>query len=181
MDLKEFRDTLLRLDRPGEVLRLADTYLRQFEDMGDKFVLPKQYELIKPVLETYYHDLAGWVKFVRGVRDRLPVSGRKYHPEVQELYRTLEIRLMQQTRRERLDKAVAMAVRRKMIESTYDEKMRYARRCTQAWKVRRDNMLTVASKQTSKGRLSVEEREELLAEFWAGIDAEIDNGELPKP
>ena len=29
MDLREFRDTLLRLERPGEVLLLADKYLAQ--------------------------------------------------------------------------------------------------------------------------------------------------------
>lgn len=181
MDLKEFRATVLRLDRPEEVLRLADEYLQDMERKGDRFILPKDHIIVKPVLEYYHGDLKGWVKFVKSVRDRLPVDGRKFHEGVHDIYRTVLIRLTQVERRARLDAAVTMAVKKKLIENTYDEKMRYSRRCTQAWKLRKDNLLTQHAKQTKKGVLSVEEREELLVDFWNNIAAEIDNGELPKP
>jgi len=181
MDLREFRDTLLRLDRPEEVLQLADTYLTHMAELGDEFILPKKYEIVKPVLEYYSDDLEGWVKFVRGVRDRLPMSGRQYHPGVNALLRKLEIRLTQQKRRDRLDSAVTMAVRKSIIESNYDAKVRYAKRCTQAWKMRRDTMLKNAAMSAKTNRLSVAERELLLSEFWQNIEAEIQNGELPKP
>lgn len=181
MDLREFRETLLRLDRPEEVLLLADRYLTQLEAMGDSFVLPREHVLVKPALEFYAGDLAGWVKFVKGVRDRLPVSGRQYHKGMNELYRKLEIRLTQQERRERLTRAVDMALRKGMVENNYDAKMVYARRCTKAWQTRRDNMLALAAKQTQTGRLSAAEGAELRDEFWQRIDEEIANGELPKP
>lgn len=181
MDLREFRATVLRLDRPEDVLRLADNYLRQFEELGDHFILPREHKMILPVLETYVNDLPGWVKFVKGVRDRLPIDGRKFHGGMQELYRTLEVRLTQQQRRERLDAAVAMALKKRLITDDYDSKVRYARRCTQAWKLRRDNMLKVAAAQAKSGRLNAVEREDMLAEFWQGIEQEIQNGELPKP
>lgn len=42
-------------------------------------------------------------------------------------------------------------------------------------------MLKVASKQSKTGRVSESERERLSKEFWAHVDAEIQNGELPKP
>jgi hypothetical protein len=47
------------------------------------------------------------------------------------------------------------------------------------WKVRRDNLLKAHV--PKKGRISMEEREELLNAFWAEIMAEIANGEVPKP
>lgn len=179
MDLKEFRSTLLRLDRPEDVLRLADKYLTQQQEMGDNFVLPREHVMVKPVLDYYAGDLAGWVKFVKGVRDRLPVDGRTYHAGVHDLYRLLNIRLVQQQRRERLDAAVAVAVKKKFVRDSYEDKQRYARRCTQTWKLRRDNMLKAHV--PDRGRISVAEREELLEDFWKQIEAEIANGEVPKP
>lgn len=181
MDLREFRDTLLRLDHPEQVLELADKYLSMFEEMGSNFVLPREHILVKPALDYYVGDLAGWVKFVKGVRDRLPMDGRQYHSGVQEFFRKLEVRLTQQERRERLDAALTKAISKRIIPDDYDSKVRYARRCTQSWKLRRDNMLKSASASTKTGRLSVAERETLLAEFWSNVDAEIANGELPKP
>lgn len=150
------------------------------DGMGDDFILPKKPEVIKPALEFYSGDLEGWVKFVKGVRDRLPKHGRVFHPEVNELYRRIEIRLTQQERRERLDRAVNMALRKRIISDAVEEKKRYANRCTQAWKLRRDHMLKTASQQCATGKVSVEEREGLLKEFWLHIDEEIANGELPK-
>jgi hypothetical protein len=179
MDLKEFRATVLRLDRPEDVLKLADSYLTRMQEMGDKFILPREHVLVKPALEYYAGDLAGWVKFVKSVRDRLPKDGRTFHQGIQELYRTLEIRLTQQERRERLDAAVAVAVKKRLIDDDYDSKMRYARRCTQVWKIRRDNLLKAHI--PKKGRISLEERDELLTKFWEDIMAEIRNGEVPKP
>lgn len=39
--LKELRDQLLELDRPDEVLKLADKYLERLREDGDMFVLPR--------------------------------------------------------------------------------------------------------------------------------------------
>lgn len=181
MDLRELRDTLLRIDHPEKLLLLADKYLTQVEELGDDFILPKDHVIIKPILEYYSGDLPGWLKFVKGVRDRLPMAGRKFHEGVNDLYRTLEVRLTQQERRERLDRAVATAVAKKLISNDTTEKIRYARRCTQSWKMRRENLLKVTASQTGNNRLSVAERETLLHEFWQQIDEEIYNGELPKP
>jgi len=178
MDLKEFRATLLRLDHPEQILQLADTYLTQQQTMGSSFILPKEHEIVKPVLDYYTGDLAGWVKFVKGVRDRLPVDGRKFHAGVHEFYRKLEIRHVQMERRSRLDAALEVSLRKKLIPNTYEDKMRYTRRCTQVWKQRKDNLLKLHTPKT--GRITVEEREELLDEFWKMIDTEIQNGEVPK-
>jgi hypothetical protein len=183
MDLREFRDTLLRLERPEEVLRLADKYLDSMQAMQGDFILPKQHEIVKPALEYYAGDLKGWLKFVKGVRDRLPKQGRSFHPGVNEIFRRIEIRATQQDRRVRLSNAVQMAIRRKLLPSNAsdEDKRKYAAKCTQEWLMRKRILLTGTAKQTKTGRVSVAEREVLLKEFWAQIDAEIENGEVPKP
>lgn len=181
MSLKVFRDMLLDAVNPEDLLRLADEYLQDMERKGEHFILPREHAVVKPVLEHYAGDLAGWVKFVKSVRDRLPVDGRVYHAGVQPFYRTLVVRLTQVQRRERLDAAVDLAVRKGLISDEYEAKMRYARRCTQVWKQRRDQLLKSHSDSTGKGRLSIEEREELLTEFWGQIAEELKNGEIPKP
>ena len=181
MDLREFRETVLRLDHPETLLILADKYLTDMEAKGDSFILPKEHVAVKPVLEFYAGDLEGWVKFVAGIRDRLPVSGRKFHPEVHMLYRTLEIRLTQQQRRERLSRAVEVAVKKRLIPNDYEEKMRYARRCTKEWQLRKTRLLDALRAGSKQNRVSVAERDSVLRDFWLNIDAEIENGELPKP
>ena len=181
MSLKEFRGTLLRLDHPESVLTIADKYLSQMEEMGAHFVLPKEHQVVKPALEFYAGDLAGWVRFVKSVRDRLPKAGRGFHVEVNELYRKLSTRLKQQERRERLTRAVDTALRKQLIDDDYETKMRYARRCTKSWELRKENLLANGAKTAKGGRLSVEDRRVMLDEFWRNVDAEIQNGELPKP
>ena len=181
MDLKELRDTLLRVDHPEKILSLADTYMKHMQEAGTEFRLPKEHIVVKVLLEYYAEDLGGWVKFVRGVRDRLPMVGRSYHPGVNKVYRTLETRYVQVVRRKRIDAAVAQAVKKRLIEDDYASKVAYSNKCVQAWKLRRDNMLKMAANQTKSGRLSVEEREGMLEEFWLHVDEETRNGELPKP
>ena len=180
MDLREFRATVLRLDKPEEVLRLADKYLAQMEEMGDSFVLPREHVLVKPVLEYYAGDQSGWLKFLDSIRQRLPKNRRKFHEGVQELFRTVEVRVVQAERRARIDAAVTMAVRKKLIPADYDSKMQYGRKCTQTWQLRRTDTLAKAAKAQGR-KLTVEERELILSEFWREIDAEIVRGELPKP
>lgn len=178
--LPQFRDSLLRQGHPDKIVRLADQYLRRLEEMGKDFILPKEHAVVRPLLEYYAGDLAGWVKFIRGIRDALPPRS-KQQQGIHTFYRTILIRLTQQERRVRLDSAVAAAVRKKIIPNDYDTKVRYARKCTQYWMRRRMALLEAHRRETGTGRLSLEEREGLLTEFWSNVDAEIQQGELPKP
>lgn len=178
--LQEVRDALLDADDPAGALRQADHLLDAYAKQREKYVLPREQVFFQAILDYYVDDLAGWVKFVTNVRDRLPERGDARR-DVQALLRTLDVRLTQQVRRERISRAVAMAIRKAMVKDVYDDKIRYGRRCVQSWKLRRETLLKSLRDRTATGRVSVEEREEALAEFWQGIDEEIDRGELPKP
>lgn len=178
--LKELRDTLTQIAHPDRVLKLADRYLQDFEERKDEFILPKEHALVKPILEYYVGDLDGWKKFIRIVRDRLPPSSQERH-DVQELYKLICVRVIQRRNRVLLEAATDVAIRKNLIPSSWDTKQRYAKRCIQAWKIRKDNMLRAVRQQSPKGRVSADHREQLLREYWDQVAAEIENGEVPKP
>ena len=177
--LRETRDALLEMESPAKVLRLADKYLQAMQEMGSDFVLPLQHVFIKPILEFYAGDLVGWRKFVRGVRDLLPRRSAA-QLDVQDFYRTIDLRMVQQERRERLNAAVDTAVRLKKIPADYQSKVRYAKRCTQHWLKRKVAVMAEARSRISSGRVSREECDSILTNFWAEIDDEISRGELPE-
>lgn len=180
MPLQQFFNQLLTIERPDKLLRLADKYLQQLAEMGDSFILPKEHAFVRTPLEFFAGDLAGWLRFVKQVRDSVVPKSQAYEG-LQALYRVLDIRYTQQQRRERLSAAVDEAVARGLIADIPDAKHQYARRCTQEWKLQRDALLDDARRKTKSGRVSVAEREMLLASFWAEIDEGITKGELPNP
>lgn len=178
--LKELRQTLLTISHPERVLRMADHYLAEFEKLGDSFVLPAEYKIVKPVLEYYANDIGGWVKFLKGTRDRLPRGSDEYH-EVHELYKVVNVRAIQRRTRALIDAATDVACRKGLLDNTWDAKQRYAKRCIQAWKMRKDNMLDAIRRVSPTGRVSQDHRERELAAFWQLVEQEVNNGEVPKP
>lgn len=178
--LRQTRDELLTVGSPDKVLLLADKYLQQMEELGDDFRLPGDHAFLRPILEHYYEDLEGWVKFIKGVRDRLPPRSEE-SGAVSAVYRTVSIRLVQRERRVRIDKAVTKAIEKQMIEPKYVVKVAYGNKCVQKWKIRRDQFLKGHRRESKTGRLSQDVQEKLLQEFWNMIDMEIENGEVPKP
>lgn len=177
--LASLREDLLDMPDPAPVLRIADSYLTSMDRLGDSFVLPAEHHLVKPILEYYAGDLPGWVKYVRGVRDRMPLGTGKNN--VHEFFRTIVTRQVQRERRERVNSAVEKALRLGLIEDTPDVKARYARRCDARWKLRRLGLLDALRRKTAKGRVSEAERAEALDAFWNEVDHEISRGELPEP
>lgn len=178
--LKELRDTLLSISHPERLLKLADEYLSRFEEMGDSFILPAEHAIVKPVLEFYKGDLDGWVKFVKGTRDKLNKQSDEFRA-IQDFYKVLNVRAIQRRTRAVIDVATEVALKKGLIEDNWMAKQHYARRCVQAWKLRKDFMQDEVRRTAPKGRISVDHREALLKDFWAMIAEEVNNGEVPKP
>ena len=180
MSLKEVRQTLLTVSNPERILRYAGDLMEMRRKQGDEFKLTAADAWLKPLLEFYTEDLEGWMNFIRGVRDRLEPKSDEF-TAVHEFYKVVNVRFIQRRTRAILDVAVDVAVRKCMIAPDYMTKQRYAKRCIQAWKARKDNMLDVVRKSSKTGRISVSHREELLRDFWETVSAEVNNGEVPKP
>lgn len=178
--LAKLKSELVEFENPATILRLADNYLQQVAELGDSFVLPKQYTVIHPILEYYAGDLAGWVDYVKRIRDAFGPRSQA-RTDLHALYRTLSIRHVQQIRRERLNAAIAKAIALHLIPDDPEAKRRYEKRCVVEWGMRRDALLNEHRGRTHTGRLSTDEREEILARFWQVIDTEVNNGEVPEP
>jgi hypothetical protein len=178
--LAELREHLLFRPDVADVLRIADNYLINIARMGSSFYLPLEHAEVKPILDYYAGDLKGWVKYIHGIRNMIGKQDARW-PSMQELYRTVEIRLTQRDRRVRINAAIDCAVAKGLIESTTDSKRRYEKRCVQEWIKRRTLLLTTHMKSNPKGRLDEVSRAELLDEFWERIDQEIAEGKVPPP
>jgi len=178
--LAELREHLLYLPDIADKLKVADSYLVLHARMGSGFILPAQHAVVKPILDYYAGDLTGWVKYVKGIRDRIGRSDERW-ADLQELYRMLEIRNTQRIRRERLNSALAVALSRKLIADNKSAKAAYERRCTLEWMRLRTLTLDAARKGSPSKRLTEDERSKLLDEFWEGVDQQLAAGEIPKP
>lgn len=178
MSLQTTTDKLLDDPAIAEKLRLADMYIRQYNESPKTFVLPRQYVEIKDVIEAFALDLTKFVRYVRACRDSVAPHSPQ-HRDLHDLFRTLNVRCVQQQRRDRLDQAWAW-YERKNPTASYDQKVRWRRKLEQQWGKRRLAVLAEARRNTENRRLSLAEMDEILAKFWAEIQQEITEGKLPE-
>lgn len=179
--LGEATDFLLRCNTPADWIELADGYMQQYNKNPDRFILPREHVVLLPLIEAYALDFTRWIRFVRSLRDELfEVEGRNgaRYRAVHAAFRTLEVRYVQQERRERIRQAVAW------LESEYpalttDQKKLWVKRLEQLWMKQRRAWLTGHRKQRGT-RLTLDEQRQVLDEFWADVDDNIKQGNLPK-
>jgi hypothetical protein len=179
MSLQDVTSELLHDPKAADKLKLADDYMLQQKRFGRRFILPKEHSILSPIIERYSKNLDKFVAYVKQVRDAAPARGAGYIA-LHELYRTLEVRLVQQQRRERANRALAwLAKHYPRLDA--DQRQRWMRKVEQKWGQRRMAVMEAARRKTHRDRLSTEEREELLKDFWEEIDNEIRTGDLPNP
>lgn len=179
MSLPELTDHLISDPQAADKLRLADSYILQLQRMGRNFVLPAEHTILEPIIERYGKNLPKFVDYVKSLRDSVPARTNS-HIALHELYRMLEVRIVQQQRRDRARRALAW-LEKEQPRLTSEQKTRWVRKLEQEWGKERMEYLEAHRKKTGTGRLSSEERQELLDEFWQEKDAEIAKGGLSYP
>jgi len=160
-------------------LMVADRYIQQYEADPDNFVLPKQFAVLAPLINSYTGNLAGFLKYIAGIRDSLREAGYNDAAlEVQDVHRKLTSRQAQQTRRERGNRAIAAA---KLLygDAPFARRMEWMARLEKVWAERRAKFLN--AHRAGRKRLPEPEKIDALAEFWDLIDNEIANGERIPP
>lgn len=177
-DLGILTDELLSNHNAVKWLRLADSYIQMYNRSPSDFVLPRSHLKVKPLIEVYSDDLAGFVRYILGVRDSFPPASIAYS-ELHKLYRTISTRALQQERRHRLTTAVEQALKTRGKPASAETKQAWARKMEQEWGRRRMQRMAEARAGTSANRLTVDERSQVLEDFWAEVDGEIARGELP--
>jgi hypothetical protein len=176
MNLSEATQFIFYSGDPAQWLRLADTYIQQYNAMPRLFILPREHAQLKPVIETYARDDSGLTAYVLGFRDDLQDGEQKI--AVNALYRKINVRYVQRVRRERLARAIDMA-EKKFGTLDYETRLRYSKKLEQAWGKRRLNWLADVRKKIGRRNIPLEEMNDALAVFWKDIDDEIERGEVP--
>jgi hypothetical protein len=179
MSLPELTDHLVSDPQVADRLRLADSYMLQLQRVGRNFVLPNEHSILQPIIDRYSKSFPKFVAYVKSLRDTVPPRSANYIA-LHELYRMLEVRLVQQQRRERGRKALAW-LEKNHPKLSYEQKQKWFRKLEQQWSKERMSALDGARRKTVRGRVSTDEREELLAEFWAEVDERVAKGDLPSP
>ena len=176
--LKECTNTLLRNpDKVKEWLSLADKYMQTFAQNKEMFLLPKAHEFLKPLIEAYALDPEGFVQFLVELRNCYDRRSAQF-VEVQAIYRRVNGRYVQQSRRERIGRAVAKA-EELHGEIPFTLRMQWMANLEHEWAQRRLAFLEQQRQRLKLERLSTEMRTEYLLEFWDMIDTEIYEGNIP--
>lgn len=177
--LPECNNTLLRNpDKLHDWLSIADKYMQAYAESPKTFLLPRAHEFLKPIIETYALDLEGFTYYLVGLRDSFDRYSTAYK-DIQAIYRRVNGRLIQQQRRERVNRAVAKA-EELYGEIPFTQRMQWMAELEHEWAKRRLEFLEANRRRYENDRLPTEDRAELLAEFWENIDHEIYEGKIPK-
>ena len=171
--------TLLRNpDKVKEWLTIVDKHMTSYADNPEVFLLPKAHEFLKPLIEAYAHNLEGFTQYLLELRDNFDRRSLQF-VEVQAIYRRLNGRFVQQSRRDRMARAIIKADTL-FGEIAYTKRMQWMAELEHVWAQRRLAFLEQQRKRLKQDRLSTELRTEMLLEFWDIIDTEIYEGNIPQ-
>ena len=151
--------------------------MTSYEDNPEVFLLPKAHEFLKPLIEAYSNNLEGFTQYVLEIRDSFDRRSLQF-VKVQAIYRRLNGRYVQQSRRERMARAIIKA-EALYGEIPYTKRMQWMAEQEHIWAQRRLAFLEQQRKRLKQDRLSTDLRTEMLLEFWDIIDTEIYEGNLP--
>ena len=180
MDLRETTTYLLRLPDIGAWLKLADNYISTYNRMPQRFVLPVEHALLKPIIEAFAKDGAAFTTYIHALRDA--ADGAAYD-ELHALYRTVMVRVMQTVRRTRLRKATLLLL--PQLEPllgrdiAYDDQQRVAKFLEQCWGAMRIAAMSEGRTNQKAKHLNTNDRSVLLENFWKNLDQQLDQGEVP--
>ena len=178
-DVQVTTDALLRNpDKAAELLRLADKYAQAYADEPKTFLLASAHEFLRPIIERYANDLEGFTQYIEIIRDAFDRRSAQWLA-IQRVYRRINGRHVQQLRRGRSNRAVEKAI--ELFGSVeFQTRLQWVANLENDWAKRRLVFLEAQRYKFKSGRISVEDRVELLAEFWNDIDTEIHEGRLKK-
>ena len=178
-ELQATIDIFLRSpDKAAEWLTLADKYAQAYLEDPKIFLLPTAHGFLKPIIERYANDLEGLAQYVETVLDAFDRRSAQWLA-IQRVYRRINGRHVQQLRRSRSNRAVEKAI--ELFGSVdYQTRLQWVANLENDWAKRRLVFLDAQRDKFTGGRISVEDRVELLAEFWNDIDTEIYEGRLKK-
>lgn len=172
------RERLLKdPDKICERLNVVDKHMQSYDQAHQVVLLPAGHEFLQPLATTFVRDLGGFASFILDLRNCFDRRSRHF-VDLQKLYRRVNGRHVQQSRRERMARAMEKA------ESMYGpvpypKRIQWMTDVEHGWAQRRIAFLAAIRKKSGDKHLPTEDRAEALLEFWDIIDTEIYEGSLP--
>ena len=160
-------------------INITDKHMQTFVKDPEAFLLPKAHSFLRPLIERYAKHTEGFAWYLIELRDQFSKEDAAWE-RVQAVYRRINGRVVQQLRRQRSNKAIAVA--EKLYGATdYHTRLQWVSNLEHKWAQRRLKFLDQYRSKTGDERIDTETRAELLAEFWEIIDTEIfEKKEIPK-
>mgnify|MGYP006100397055 CR=1 FL=1 len=155
-------------------LNVADKYMQTLVANPEMFLLPKSHGFLKPVISRYAKDIDGFSRYLLELRDMFSTTDLAWE-HVQTVYRRVNGRFVQQTRRERSHRAIAKASEL-YGKPAYHSRMQWVSDLEHTWANRRLMYLDDYRNKMKGDRIDVDTRAELLGMFWEIIDTEIFEG-----
>jgi hypothetical protein len=140
--------------------------------------LDKRDSVLLPSLKKVVKDVSVLADAMLEIRDGID-RGHSQYKDVNKIYRSVLARAVQQERRERAERAFKAAEEQYGKCPSFAERLRWIAALEHEWAGQRMTRLEEFRRKVTGMRLSRDETEHILDQFWADIDALIDDGDVP--
>ena len=178
--IRDCTDVLLKSPSSiSKMLSAADKHMQTKMADPDMFLVPKVHEFLVPVIDAYSNDAQGFIDYIVRIRDNFDKSDKTW-ADIQKVYRRVNGRTVQQIRRERASRACAKA-QEIYGETDYHSRLQWVADLEHEWAGRRLEFMQAHRSRYKSDRLDTETRADVLEDFWAIIDKEIEEGRNISP
>jgi hypothetical protein len=177
-NLATVRKAILRDADPATLLIAVESGIRVYQRAPDSLVLPKDHKMLLPLIEAFAGKPAEFAEFVRSIRDDLEDS--LHYEKLNTVFRRIFTKGVTMARRRRPTGAVlCVAKQLKKIgrELEYRDKLVVANVLEKAWGAKRLQALRSTRSELRVERLTEEQKEDVLADYWRKVDKSIERGD----
>ena len=177
--MRELKEWIL--EDPAERLRylkLGDEQAMMYERNPETFILPAAYAPCEPVVTTFFGDPFGYAKWLRKFRDDYFERGSDGGKFLSELAAHIEPRGMNKRVRLVEEDAILAAQRSGKLADNPRAVALFKLQLRKRLKAERQERLKAARARTQAGRLTLEERSEIIVHFWDEVASRASAGEF---
>lgn len=175
MSINETTARLMREQDVARALRLIDKYMGVYRSDKKQFALPEEHQYMEPVIKYYAERASGFAKYILRLRNAKAHDAGQYSA-LNKLYRTVFTRAVQKERRARAEKAVRLAEATYGPSPSFQERLAWIARREAEWARGRMEFLENVRQASGKGKLTREEANAAVADYWGQVDADISAG-----
>lgn len=185
--MKQLMDELRQRENLIELLKEANhlmvslrTKVRQAEEQeSPRFVIPKEFSIIAPLVETYYDDHHGWYLFLRTLRDESGWSTKEaIWRKVHEMMRDAHSNYSQYTRRT-LSGLAADLLEKERGSLKRGQRSTYMKYVLAVWTEQRTKLENQLRAKHPGEHLPNDLRQDAIDAFWETVKADIEKGKIP--